>query len=118
MSRTRDPRDLLPLTPMALEILLALANGERHGYDVMLAIEERTGGRVSPNPGTLYRAIDRLARAGVIDAELRRTGRTELRRVFRLSTFGTRVADAELARLADQVDAARSSRLLRKPGKP
>lgn len=116
----RDPQTLLPLTSVALEILLALANGERHGYDVMLAIEQRTGGRVSPNPGTLYRALDRLVRDGLIDVSDRRTPRGESRRTFRLSRFGTRVAEAELARLDDQVQAARGTRLLKfkKAGRP
>jgi DNA-binding PadR family transcriptional regulator len=114
----RDPRSQLPLTPIALEILLALGDGDRHGYDVMLAIEHRTGGRMSPNPGTLYRAIDRLVRAGLIDVKERRVQRGDTRRFFRLSPFGTRVADAELARIADQLRAAGTTRLLKKAGQP
>jgi DNA-binding PadR family transcriptional regulator len=112
-THTRNPHVLLPLTPIALEILLALGNGERHGYDIMLGIEERTDGRMSPNPGTLYRAIDRLVRDGLIDVADRRLAGGDWRRLFRLSRFGTRVAEAELARLADQVRAARGTRLLR-----
>jgi len=105
----------LPLTPVALEILLAVAGGERHGYDIMLAVEERSGGRLSPNPGTLYRAIDRLVGLGLLDAADRPAGdRGERRKVFRLSRLGERVASAEAARLADQVSAA--CRLLKKPG--
>src|SRR5690606_19313239 len=56
----------LPLTPMAFEILRAVAEGARHGYDVMLEIERRTDGRLRPNPGTLYRALDRLVRQGLL----------------------------------------------------
>jgi DNA-binding PadR family transcriptional regulator len=112
-----DPRSFLPLTPIAFEILVALGDGERHGYDVMLAIEARTGGRLSPNPGTLYRAIDRLVREGLLEADERRVGRGESRRFFRLSRLGTRVADAEVARLADQVHAARGTRLLGRAGR-
>ena len=48
--KPRGPEYYLPLTPMAFEILLAVAEGERHGYDVMLAIERRTGGQLSPIP--------------------------------------------------------------------
>ena len=110
----RDPTSVLPLTPVALEILLALGDGERHGYDVMLAIEQRTGGRITPNPGTLYRAIDRLVREGLLESESRRGPRGDSRRYFRLSRFGTRVAEAELARLDDQLRAARATRLLRR----
>ena len=59
-----SPDAFLPLTTVSFEILLALADGPRHGYDVMVAIEERTSGRISLNPGTLYRALDRLAAPG------------------------------------------------------
>ena len=58
--RSNDPGDLLPLTPVALNVLLALADGERHGYGIMLEVRERTGGRVQLGPGTLYGAIKRL----------------------------------------------------------
>jgi DNA-binding PadR family transcriptional regulator len=104
----RDAERCLPLTPIAFEILLALAEGERHGYDVMLAIERRTGGRLSPNPGTLYRAIDRLVREGLLEATTRRgPAGAEPRKFFRLSRLGARAAVAEAARLADQVGAVR-----------
>src|SRR5918994_6659006 len=101
-----DPSSFLPLTAVAFEILLALADGERHGYDVMLEIERRTGGRVSLNPGTLYRALDRLAAQGLLESVRQREG-GEPRRVFRLSRLGAAVAAAEAARLDDQVRAAR-----------
>ena len=58
-ARRPAPDTFLPLTPVAFEILLALAEDPRHGYDIMLEIERRTAGRVSLNPGTLYRALDR-----------------------------------------------------------
>jgi DNA-binding PadR family transcriptional regulator len=106
----------LPLTPVAFEILLAVAAAERHGYDILLAIEERTGGRVSPNPGTLYRAIDRLVRQGLLEASERSVEGGEPRRVFRLSALGARVAGAETRRLEDQVRAARAARLLSRGG--
>ncbi len=53
----RDPRPLLPLTPAVLHILLALADGERHGYGIMREVEWRTGGETRVGPGTL---LDRL----------------------------------------------------------
>jgi DNA-binding PadR family transcriptional regulator len=113
--KRRDPEGYLPLTPIAFEILLAVAEGERHGYDVMLAIEHRTGGRMSPNPGTLYRAIDRLVHEGLLETTPRiDPSESEPRKFFRLSRLGARVAAAEAARLADQVGAAR--RLLRRFG--
>jgi len=108
----------LPLTTVAFEILLAASEGERHAYDIMLAIERRTAGRVSLNPGTLYRAVDRLVREGLLEAlERRPAHERDVRKMFRLSRLGARVAAAEAARLADQVDAARTRRLLRRPGR-
>ena len=105
----------LPLTPVAFEILLALADAPKHGYDVMVAIEERTGGRLSLNPGTLYRALDRLREEGLLETDARRIAGVE-RRVFSLSRLGAKVAAAEAARLADQVSAARAVRLLARGG--
>lgn len=97
----------LPLTTVAFEILLAVADGGRSGYEVMLAIDERTGGRVNPNPGTLYRAIDRLVGHGLIDCHERGEGKQG--RSFELSELGTRVLAAESERLAAQVSAARAA---------
>jgi DNA-binding PadR family transcriptional regulator len=115
MRAALDPEKHLPLTPMAFEILLALAEGDRHGYDVMLAIERRTEGRLSPNPGTLYRAIARLCRERLLETTtVRSPESSEPRKFFRLSPLGVRVAAAEAARLAEQVAAAR--RLLRRFG--
>jgi DNA-binding PadR family transcriptional regulator len=110
-----SPESFLPLTPVAFEILLSLAEGERHGYDVMTEIERRSGGRISPNPGTLDRALDRLVQEGLLASAVRSVG-GESRRVFSLSALGRAVAAAEAARLSDQVLAARSLRLFKRSG--
>ena len=110
-TRRASPDAFLPLTPVAFEILLALAAGERHGYDIMLEIERRTGGRVSLNPGTLYRALDRLVAEGLLEASLGQAKAGDKRRLFAISPLGVAVAEAETARLADQVRAARAVRL-------
>lgn len=112
---TASPESFLPLTPVAFEILLALANGERHGYDVMLEIERRSAGRISPNPGTLYRALDRLLQEGLLTSAVRSV-EGENRRLFTLAPLGRAVAAAEAARLSDQVLAARSVRLFKRSG--
>ena len=109
------PESFLPLTPVAFEILLALAEGDRHGYDVMVEIERRSAGRISPNPGTLYRALDRLVQEGLLTSAVRSVG-GDSRRVFSLSPLGRAVAAAEAARLSDQVLAARSVRLFKRSG--
>jgi DNA-binding PadR family transcriptional regulator len=112
---SQSPESFLPLTPVAFEILLAVAEGERHGYDVMIEIERRSGGRISPNPGTLYRALDRLLQEGLLTSAVRSVD-DDNRRVFALSPLGRAVAAAEAARLSDQVLAARSVRLFKRGG--
>ncbi len=109
----------LPLTPIAFEVLLALADGDRHGYDVMLEIERRTDGRLALHAGTLYRAIHRLVEAKLIalaGASAAREAHGERRTYFRLTKLGARVASAEADRLAGQVSAARARRLLKDAG--
>ena len=106
------PGDLLPLTPVALNVLLALADGERHGYGIMLEVRERTGGRVRLGPGTLYGAIKRLKEGGVIEESGARSGPGEApdderRRYYRLTGFGAEVLAAEVERLDGLVRAAR-----------
>jgi len=114
MNRT-DPEQYLPLTPLAFEVLLAVADSSLHGYDIMLAVEQRTGGQLSPNPGTLYRVLDRLLNEGLLETDEQIAGpEGEGRRFYRLSKFGLRVADAEARRLDDQVKAARARRLLKR----
>jgi DNA-binding PadR family transcriptional regulator len=110
--RSSDPGDLLPLTPVALNILLALADGERHGYGIMLEVRERTDGRVRLGPGTLYGAIKRLKEGGVIEESGQRpdpgeTSDDERRRYYRLTGFGGEVLAAEVERLDGLVRAAR-----------
>jgi DNA-binding PadR family transcriptional regulator len=112
---TESPESFLPLTPVAFEILLALAEGERHGYEVMIEVERRSAGRISPNPGTLYRALDRLVQEGLLTSTVRSVD-GEDRRIFSLSALGKAVAAAEAARLSDQVLAARSLRLFKRSG--
>jgi DNA-binding PadR family transcriptional regulator len=105
-----DPEDLLPLTPAALNVLLALADGERHGYGIMLEVKERTGGRVRLGPGTLYGAIKRLKEGGMIAESGQRPdpeADDERRCYYRLTGFGGEVLAAEVARLDGLVRAAR-----------
>jgi DNA-binding PadR family transcriptional regulator len=105
----------LPLTPVAFEILLTLAGGDQHGYAIMLDVERRTSGAVSLHAGSLYRALNRLLEAGLIDEldERPSPGRDdERRRYYRLTSKGLAVAQGEARRLEQQVQAARHARLL------
>ena len=110
------PEFFLPLTPVAFEILLALADGERHGYGILQEVEHRSGGGVSLHAGTLYRALARLLESELIqeltEAPDPRAG-DERRRYYRLTARGIAVAKAEVARLEGQLAAARTRRLLK-----
>lgn len=109
--------DLLPLTPVVFEILIALAAGEQHGYAIMQEVERRTDGRIDLHPGTLYRALGRLLDGGLIEELGERppaAADDERRRYYRLTSLGAAVARAETERLETQVAAARARRLLRK----
>jgi DNA-binding PadR family transcriptional regulator len=117
----RAPDDLLPLTPVVLHILLALAAGERHGYAVAQEVEALTDGTVRMGPGTLYGSIQRMLAAGLIE-ETSGAGRgaargddDRARRYYRATALGRRVLQRELERLARVVDHARDRRLLPRP---
>jgi DNA-binding PadR family transcriptional regulator len=108
----------LPLSPAAFHILLALADGEKHGYAIMQEVAALTGGELKLGPGTLYGTIKRLLADDWI-AETDERPAPELdderRRYYRLTELGERVVRAEAARLARLVDAARAKRLVNKP---
>ena len=113
--RRTDPSSLLPLTPAVLHILLALAEGERHGYAIAQEIERVTDGQVAMGPGTLYGSIQRMMSDGLIERAPKggaRPGDDPRRRYYRSTPLGARVLELELDRLAAVVDAARRRRLL------
>jgi DNA-binding PadR family transcriptional regulator len=109
MDRGRTPESLLPLPDAELEILVALVDGEAHGYAIMQAVEQRSGGRTRLGPGTLYAGLKRLLAARLIEesGERRDVERDTRRRYYRLSDFGSRVLSAELDRLSALVRHAR-----------
>ncbi len=91
-----DPVRFLPLSPHQFHILLALTDGERHGYGVIQDVEQRTGGDLRLGTGTLYTAIARLVVLGLIGD----TGREDdRRRYYRLLPLGRAVVHAETRRL-------------------
>ncbi|HVG85082.1 MAG TPA: PadR family transcriptional regulator [Vicinamibacterales bacterium] len=106
----------LPLTPVAFEILLALADGEQHGYRIMQEVNARSAGAVTLHAGTLYRALARLLEQSLIEELAERPAEDdERRRYYRLTERGIAVARAEARRLAGQLAAARARRLLEVP---
>ena len=108
-----DPAPLL--TPAVFHILLALADGESHGYGIMQDVERFTNGDTRLGPGTLYRSIQRMLVDGLIEElaiSLHDEADEDRRRYYRLTAKGLEAARREARRLADLVDAARHRNLL------
>ncbi len=98
----------LPLTHPIYHILLVLAAGERHGYGLRRAIVASTEGRMRVGSGSLYRSLDVMLAAGLIDETRGALDDTpKLRRLFRLTDLGERIARAETERLVQLVALAR-----------
>lgn len=108
--QTPDIESFLPLTPVAFEVLLALAEGDQHGYAVMLEVERRSGGAIRLHAGSLYRVLNRLLETGLIDELDERPdpeNDDQRRRYYRITSLGQAVAREEARRLESQVAAAR-----------
>lgn len=104
-----------PLTPAVLHILIALADGDAHGYGIMQDVERFTNGETRIGPGTLYRSIQRMLVDGLIEEgaiALHDETDDDRRRYYRLTKRGGAVAQREAERLAALVDVARERRLL------
>ncbi|SRR6266567_5756380 len=111
----RAPEAMLPLTPAVFHILLALADGEKHGYAIMQEVAVRTDGAMRMGPGTLYGSIQRMLKDGLIAEAQERTDPVhgeERRRYYRLTGFGQRVLLAEARRLEQLVHIAQSKQVL------
>jgi DNA-binding PadR family transcriptional regulator len=104
-----------PLTPAVFQILLALADGEKHGYAIMKDIETQTDGQVKMGPGTLYGSIKRMLAAGLIEESGQRPDPSmddERRRYYRLTGLGQTVVNAESQRLDKLVKVAFQKHIL------
>lgn len=104
---------LLPLPPATFHILVALSDGERHGYAIIQEVEARTDGELRLSAGTLYRSIARMVEQGLISEVTRRASQQDdpRRRYYKITAFGTSVARAEMRRLTRLVKIARASGL-------
>src|SRR5262245_33301775 len=99
---TRDPDALLPLRPVVFQVLLSLADGERHGYAIVQDISQRTAARMRLEPGNLYRSLKWMLDRGLIEESERRPAPDlddDRRRYYRITRFGERTGAAEAARL-------------------
>ena len=104
-----------PLPLATFHILLALVDGERHGYAIMKEVTERTDGGVRLGPGTLYGTLKRLLEVGLVEEAGERTDAEtgdERRRYYRITKRGLTVARAEARRLETMVRAARAKKLI------
>ena len=104
-----------PLTPAVFHILLALADGEKHGYAIMKDVETQTNGQIKMGPGTLYGSIKRMLAAGLIEESGQRPDPSmddERRRYYRLTGLGQKVVSAESQRMVDLVKVALQKHVL------
>jgi len=105
-----DARAYLPLSPQQFHILLALADGDRHGYGILREVEERTGKAVRLGTGTLYTALARLEELALVEESGRRPAAAdddERRKYYRLTPLGRAVLRSETERLDALVRQAR-----------
>jgi DNA-binding PadR family transcriptional regulator len=108
-----NPTAFLPLSAPVFHVMVALADGERHGYAVIKEVADRTGGTQRLGAGTLYAILKRLLDDGLIAEATGGTteGDDQRRRYYRLTPLGRKVAKAEVERLEQAVSSARASRL-------
>jgi DNA-binding PadR family transcriptional regulator len=109
-------RKLDPLPSAAFQILLSLADEDRHGYGIMRQVADQTEGRIRLGPGTLYSSIQSLLEENFIDeVDLGPDGKLgqERRRYYRLTSAGRKLARAEADRLADSLRVARVKKIFR-----
>ena len=121
MRKLASPDDVsrhLPLKPLVFQVLLALADGERHGWSLVREVQQR-GGFARIMPGNFYRTLRSMLAGGLIaDSEQRPDPEEddERRRYFAITPLGRRVAASEARRLEAAVSEARAKRLLAKRG--
>jgi DNA-binding PadR family transcriptional regulator len=108
-----DARGLLPLKPLVFQVLLALGEGERHGWSLVREIQLAPG---APGilPANFYRTLRTMLADGLIEeSDLRRdAAEAERRRYFRITPLGDAAASLEARRLQSLVGDERTRRLL------
>jgi len=116
MEPIRRQKRVEPLNHSELHILLALSDGDRHGYGIMQEVDQRSAGTVRLGPGTLYGAIKRMLAAGLIEESAKRPiskdDDNRRRCYYRLTRLGRKIAAEEAQRLASLVRVAEAKRLV------
>jgi DNA-binding PadR family transcriptional regulator len=97
-----------PLSSAVLHILLALSESDLHGYGIMQSVKRQSGGEFRLGPGTLYANLARLLENGLVGETERKLKGGEIRREYRLTASGERALRAEVRRLRQVVDIART----------
>src|SRR5215470_1171555 len=103
---------LLPLPLPVFHMLLALSEGERHGYALKREILHRTNGKLNLGSGALYGSINKMLEQGLIEESEERPDShldDERRRYYRITSLGRRAAEAEAVRLRQLVKLAEES---------
>jgi len=113
MPRRPTTDEASQLTPLMFQVLVALTQGEQHGYGIMREIEERSAGEFTIGAGSMYRALKQLVDAGLVSEVASPPGSHRQRRTYRITAAGRRRAAAEARVLAGIVDWARGADLLR-----
>lgn len=111
----RDRSYALPLTALTYHALLALADGDRHGYGIIKEVERRTGGAMEIETGTLYHAMKRMLDEELIEsvpASERPADEDRRRRTYRLTEWGREVLAAESLRLRQLVAIAEEKQVI------
>ena len=111
---SQESRPALPLSPAIFQILVALADQDRHGYAIMQDVAARTDGAMKLSPGTLYGSIKRMLEDGLIvelDERPDPDDDDERRRYYRLTRSGREAAQAEADRLTTLLRQARAAGL-------
>ena len=106
----------LPVKPVAFQVLLSLAEGERHGYGITQDVAGRTAARIQLEPGNLYRTLRAMLDDGLIEESEKRPAPDlddERRRYYRITPLGRKVAAAEIARLEAVIADAKAKRWIR-----
>ncbi len=114
VTHSPDPRSFLPLTPLVFQVLLALADDERHGYGIIREVDERTDGLIRLRTGTLYTLLQRLVDQRLIedsDARPAPADDDERRKYYALTSLGRAVLKAEAHRLRSLVGEAQRKRV-------
>ena len=105
------PTEFLPLPQAQFHVVVALTDGERHGYAIMQAVEGSSNGLVRMGPATLYGTLRRLSEMGLVEELAHRPDPEDdrRRRYYRLTRLGREVCLAESDRLADLVARSRAN---------